>query len=120
MAGMGIRRHRGAMPGVWVHNRRWRRPLAARRRAVVVAAGTAGCAETALRVEQEHAGRNNALPFPEPLANLDPVRKLNAESHGTRLEAILYGNEYVLLKACVDDRVARHRHDAVAGSLEGR
>src|SRR5687768_11743139 len=69
---------------------------------------TAGCSETALRVDEEDAGGNHLLAFPQALAHLDALRKAYAELHGPGLEpAGSHGHEDVLPGPRVHDRVTR-------------
>ena len=56
--------------------------LTACRRSVLVSAGSARGAETALRIEQEHASRHDLFTFSQALANLDAIGQLGADRHG--------------------------------------
>jgi hypothetical protein len=92
-----------------------RRVLAACRRSVLVSAGSSRRAETALRIEQEHASRHDLFTFSEAVANFDAIGQLGADRHGPRLEHVADRHEHVLLEARVDDGVARYRDDVLSG-----
>jgi hypothetical protein len=91
------------------------RLLTACRRSVLVSAGSARGAETALRIEQEYPGRHDLFTFSQALANLDAIGQLSADRHGPGLEHIADRHEHVLLQPCVDDGVARYRDDVLSG-----
>src|SRR5215207_11657012 len=76
------------------------------RSAMAVRSGTAGRAEPALRIQQEHAGGDDPLTFLEARSDLDPIRQLHAKRHGTRLETIACRHENVLLPPGIHDRIA--------------
>ncbi|MNC96450.1 hypothetical protein D3C83_138240 [compost metagenome] len=76
-----------------------------------MSAPAASGAQPAFRIQQEHTGGDNALPFGEPRTNLDAVGQLDAERDCSRLVPVTRRDEYVLLHAGVNDRVTRHRDD---------
>ena len=92
-----------------------RRLLTACRRSVLVSAGSSRRAETALRIEQEHASRHDLFTFSQALANLDAIGQLGADRHEPRFEPIADCDEHVLLQARVDNGVARHGDDVLSG-----
>ena len=89
-------------------------------RSVLVPAGSARRAQTALRVEQEHAGRDDLFAFSQALANLDAIGELRADRDGAAARTVAHGHEHVLLQPGVDDGVARDRDDVLSGRLEHR
>ena len=72
---------------------------------MAVSAGAAGCAQPALRIEQEHARGNNPLAVRETAPDLDAIRQLHAEHHRAWLESVAGCDEDVLLHAGVDTSV---------------
>ena len=90
------------VPGVRVRLGLHRRLLTASRRSVLVSAGSARGSKTALRIEQEHASRDDLFAFSQALANLDTIGLLGADRHEPRFEPIADCDEHVLLQARVD------------------
>ena len=87
---------------------------------MVVPAGAAGRAQPALRIEQEHARRDDPFACLETAPDLDAIRQLHAERHRAGFEAIARGDEHVLLDAGVDDGVTRHGDHRLSGRFKGR
>src|SRR5262245_44639308 len=85
---------------------------------LAVAAGSASRAQAALGIEQEHTRRDDPLALFQAVTNLDAIRELSADGHGTRLEQIAHRHEDVLLKSCVDYRIARYGDHVQASRLE--
>ncbi|HEU4687376.1 MAG TPA: hypothetical protein VFS23_03390, partial [Vicinamibacterales bacterium] len=72
---------------------------------MTVTAGAAGCAQAALRVEQEHASRDDLLASLQALTNLHTISELHAHRHRPRLKPIASCYEDMLLHAGVDDGI---------------
>jgi hypothetical protein len=87
---------------------------------VIVPAGTASRAQPTLRIEQEHARRDDPFACLETAPDLDAIRQLHAERHRAGFEAIARGDEHVLLDAGVDDGVTRHGDHRLSGRFKGR
>src|SRR5688500_9552172 len=93
---------------------RWRLPIA-HRRSVLVSAGSSGRSQTALGIEQEHAGSDDLFAFSQALPDFDAIGQLDADGDGPRLEPVVHGDEDVLLHPRIDDGVARHGDDVLPG-----
>jgi hypothetical protein len=83
-----------------------------------VAAGAAGGAEAAFRIEEEHPCRDDPLAFFETASDFDAVGQLHAERHRARLEPIAGGDKDVLLQAGINDGITRNGDDLRPGRFE--
>jgi hypothetical protein len=97
---------------------RRRRLLTDCRRSVLVSAGPARGSQSALRIEQEDAGRHDLFTFSQAFADLDAIGQLGADRYGSRLEHVAHRHEHVLLQTCVDDGVAGHSDDVLSSRFE--
>src|SRR5687767_8796507 len=95
------------MTRVRVRGRGWRCVVSRRGRAVAVAAGLARRAQSAFRIEQEHAGGDDLLALLQTRPDLDAIGQLHAERDWPRLEPVAGRDEDVLLLSGVDDGVTR-------------
>ena len=100
--------------------RRWRGWSILARAAVGVAGASPRCPQPALRVDQEHARRDDGFSLSEPLENLYSLFEPSAEPYGARYEAAFArDHEDVLSAACVDDGIARNGEGVAGAHLEG-
>src|SRR5687768_4843482 len=87
-------------------------------RRVLVPTRATGRTEPALRIEQEHTGRDDLFTILQTRANLDAVGQLHADRDLPGLESIAGRDEDVLLQSRVDDGVPRDGEDVLSGRRE--
>ena len=90
------------------------------RRSVAVTARAAGCTQSALRIEQEHARCNNLLAFLQPVSDLYAGGELHAHGYRPRLKTITSRHEDVLLQTRINDGITWYGQDVVSRGFKHR